>query len=175
MKRNLVNFRLPEDLIEAIAIRAEEQGISKTELLETFVRQGLGLPVNHYVRQDSFTVRQDSFTDVNQDTESVKQLVNQAVAEAITPLKARIEALEAKTKAGHVVEAIAPSQKTTEAVEAIAPNPSQGITQTELCRRFGIDASNLSKRAKKAGMTSEEFLSRETGWRKQGRFWYQGS
>lgn len=178
MKRNLINFRLPEDLIEAIKIRAEEQDISKTELIEALIRQGLGLPVNQFGFTNSFTANQGGFTDVNQDVKPlINQLVNQAVAEAvneaIATLEIKLDLLESRVdsmlqKPEQVTEAIAPKERV-----AIAPNANEGISQTQLCHTFGIDPSNVAKRAKKLGLTSEEFLSRETRWFKQGRLWYQ--
>ncbi|NEN95973.1 MAG: ribbon-helix-helix protein, CopG family, partial [Moorea sp. SIO3I7] len=41
MSRKLVSFRLSEDLAQALKDRAEEKGISVTELINRLLRQGL--------------------------------------------------------------------------------------------------------------------------------------
>jgi hypothetical protein len=40
-----------------------------------------------------------------------------------------------------------------------------GLSQSQLCFRFKIDASNLARKARKAGQTRQEYLEKQTGWR----------
>ncbi|MGD1850950.1 MAG: hypothetical protein ACFCBU_10195 [Cyanophyceae cyanobacterium] len=53
-----------------------------------------------------------------------------------------------------------------------SPGDTQGITQAELCDRYGLGAANIVRTAKAAGQTSQEYLESKTGWRRQGRKWY---
>lgn len=43
-RRNQVNFRLDEELAEALQIKCDELGITQTEFAKTAIRAALGLP-----------------------------------------------------------------------------------------------------------------------------------
>jgi hypothetical protein len=48
----------------------------------------------------------------------------------------------------------------------IAPVYKQGgLSQSQLCDHFSINGSNLARKARKAGQTSQEYLEKQTGWR----------
>jgi len=53
--------------------------------------------------------------------------------------------------------------KSPKPIAAPADN-NQGITQAELCRRSGIDAKHISRSAKTRGLTSHQWLEKQTGW-----------
>lgn len=47
-----------------------------------------------------------------------------------------------------------------------------GLSQNKLCELKGILPNNVAKNARKAKLTTEEFVRRETGWEKRGKLWY---
>ena len=50
-----------------------------------------------------------------------------------------------------------------------------GLNQTQLCRKFSIDAKNVKRKARNEGMTTQEYLESETGWRlRDGKYYAAG-
>jgi hypothetical protein len=39
------------------------------------------------------------------------------------------------------------------------------VPESQLCFRFNIDGSNLARKARNAGQSSQEYLEKQTGWR----------
>lgn len=55
------------------------------------------------------------------------------------------------------------------------PDSNQGLSQGDLCVRFHLSSSNISRYAKAQRMTSQEYLHHLTGWELRGRKWYPPS
>jgi hypothetical protein len=45
----------------------------------------------------------------------------------------------------------------------------EGISQRDLCDRFGISPANVGARAKRKNLNTVAFLKQETGWRYVGK------
>jgi hypothetical protein len=41
----------------------------------------------------------------------------------------------------------------------------QGLSQNQLCKRFGITSNNVAARAKAHNQTSQQYLEERTGWK----------
>lgn len=53
-------------------------------------------------------------------------------------------------------------------LSSTSKTPSQkgeGLSQNQLCQRFNIESRNIAARAKRRGMTSQQLLEQETGWK----------
>jgi len=47
-----------------------------------------------------------------------------------------------------------------------------GISQRQLCDRFGISPGNVGARAKRKDLSTAAYLQLKTGWRYIGKLWY---
>lgn len=88
MARKLVNFRLPEELLEQLRQQAETEQVSVTDLLIRYCEHGL----QHTVDTDVGTVETDVKTDVKTGE------LYTAISQAIAPLQEQIDLL--KTELG---------------------------------------------------------------------------
>ena len=62
-----------------------------------------------------------------------------------------------------------------EALTRTPTNPvplDEGISQRELCDRFGISPGNVGARAKRKDLSTAAYLQLKTGWRYIGKLWY---
>ncbi|MBD1835695.1 hypothetical protein H6F61_24175 [Cyanobacteria bacterium FACHB-472] len=48
----------------------------------------------------------------------------------------------------------------------------EGISQRDLCNRFGISPANVGAKAKRKNLNTVAFLEQEIGWRDVGKLWY---
>ncbi|MEP0840826.1 hypothetical protein [Coleofasciculus sp. FACHB-64] len=64
------------------------------------------------------------------------------------------------------------SSDITTGEQLIQPDSNEGLSQGDLCVRFHLSSSNISRHAKAKGMTSQEYLHHLTGWELRGRKWY---
>lgn len=80
------NFRLDEDLLTELKTRADAQGISTTELLSQFIKQGLGL------------VNTDVNTVAIQSNDELYKLIDERIAATLQPYIQRIATLEYEIK-----------------------------------------------------------------------------
>lgn len=76
--KKLVSFRLPEELIAALRVRAQGDGISMTELVFRLLKQGLS-------QRDA-------------EAEPIETLVNQRVANKVATLEAEFHKLQDEKK-----------------------------------------------------------------------------
>lgn len=89
------------------------------------------------------------------------------------PLQRVIPRIDPKGDSGHELSDDETPRDTPKRLpSAILKGANQGISQAELCSRFGFNASNLSRKVKREGLTSAVYLARETGYRLIGRLWY---
>ena len=77
---------------------------------------------------------------------------------------AKFAANQPKTKKGKFAarQSHSPAVKTT----------ANGLNQTQLCRKFSIDAKNVKRKARNHGMTTQQYLESETGWLLQDGKYY---
>ncbi|MEG4409092.1 helix-turn-helix domain-containing protein [Microcoleus sp. MON2_D5] len=48
----------------------------------------------------------------------------------------------------------------------------EGISQRDLCDRFGISPANFGAMAKRKNLNTVAFFEQETGWMYVGKLWY---
>lgn len=136
-ERIQLNLRLDKfpELYEQIKIRAKEESSSLNDFAIDLLRQGLG-------------------------GEASKTPIAKAL-ERISALEQRLQEVECSLKAAIALSALKPH-------DAVSPiptsTPTQGLSQRTLCDIFGLDASDAARRAKAAGVTTQQWIERQTGW-----------
>jgi hypothetical protein len=113
-------------------------------------------------------------------TQNVYIELDQRIEARIAPLKNRLEALE-KVVGGirrlrsplppaprppKISTALTSDRDSNQGVSANSSTGStQGLSQNELCRQIGESSNNLAAKAKRHGLTSQEYLEQWSGWR----------
>jgi hypothetical protein len=131
-KNQLATFRVDPEVWTRFKVKCLENGKSASQALSEFV---------------------EAYTGTPQGTEALDKL-----QETLTAISAELAVIKA-VKQGEQSEG---SDRTSEQTLTPKVVTGKGLTQTQICKLFGLQRNNLARDARKAGLPVEVYLSQKT-------------
>ena len=147
----LVNYQMKNQLPSVSAAAGE--------VLSKFLLQG-GSPVN----QDVIAKLEARLEKLEEEVKNLSQL-SPVSPKAYLPNKPKVTVLGTSNSKAHLKE-------WSEPPVVHSTLPTGGLSQNRLCRLLGITSNNVSRKAKKRGISTQEYVESLTGWKFKDGLYY---